>query len=184
MRPASRNREELQMPATSKRILLIDGAHCDRLRKVLDTAIDFAALLAFLSKSGTIAVAHYHRDLRDTEEAHRQSRFLEWLSRHGFEVVGDDYSGADDLPKERYGTNLVGLAVDALEVTNPGDEILLVAGDVKLVPLVAELVERGATVTLVSTLRGPPSISPHELLVSECSGLIDLHDHREAIARA
>jgi len=172
------------MPASSKRILVIDGAHCDRLRKVLDTAIDFAALLALLSQSGTIAIAHYHRDLRDMEEAHRQSRFLEWLSRHGFEVVGDDYSGAENLPKDRYGTNLVGLAIDAIRLANPGDEVLLVAGDVKLVPLVAELVERGATVTLVSTLHGPPSISPHELLVAECSGLIELHDHRDAIAFA
>lgn len=167
-----------------KRILLIDGAHCDRLRKVLGTSIDFTALVTLLAKEGPITLAHYHRDLRDAEEADRQQRLLDWLSHHGFDVFGDDYSETEDLPKERYGTNLIGLAIDALDMAAPGDEVLLVAGDVKLVPLVEQLIDRGVAVTLVSTLHGPTSISPHDLLVSECSRLIDLHDHRDTIARA
>lgn len=171
------------MVQSSKRVLLIDGAHYDRLGKVLDTSIDFEALLTLLSQGGKIAVAQYHRDLRDANEAQRQQRFLEWLARRGYDVVGEDYSGTANLPKERYGTNLIGLAVAALKAADRGDEVFLVAGDVKLVPLVVDLVERGAAVTLVSTLHGPPSISPHELLVSECSGFIDLYDHRDAIGR-
>ena len=171
------------MTEQGKRILLIDGAHCDRLRKVLGIAIDFGRLRNMLAEAGAIAAAHYHRDLRDAEEAQRQEGFLGWLSRHDFEVLGDDNSEIDDLPRERYGTNLVGLAVDAMEVVQPGDEVLLVGADIKLTPLVTALVERGTKVSLVSTLHAPPSIAPHEQLVTECSGFIDLYDHREMIAR-
>lgn len=171
------------MSPSIKRILLVDGAHCDRLRKILGTSIDFAALLALLEQDAPIALSHYHRDLRDVEEGQRQQRFLEWLSLHGFAVIGADYSSTHNLPRDRYGTNLVGLAVDALALSQAGDELLLLAGDVKLVPLVAALTKRGVAVTLVSTLEGPASISPHDLLVSECSRFIELNDYRDAIAR-
>jgi uncharacterized LabA/DUF88 family protein len=171
------------MKAQGKRILLIDGAHCDRLRKALEIVIDFAALRALLAQSGSISSARYHRDLRDPEEAQRQQGFLEWLSRHDFVVLGDDNSEIDDLPRERYGTNLVGLAVDAMEIARPGDEVLLIGGDIKLTPLVAALIGRGVKLSLVSTLHAPPSIAPHEHLVTQCSGFVDLFDHRDMIAR-
>ncbi|GAB5427242.1 MAG: NYN domain-containing protein [Devosia indica] len=171
------------MTISGKRILLIDGAHYDRLRKVLGIVIDFGVLRTVLAEDGPISSAHYHRDLRDADEAHRQQGLLDWLSRHGFEVLGDDNSEVGDLPRERYGTNLVGLAIDAMELAQSGDEVLLMGGDFKLAPLVISLVERSVKVTLVSTLHAPPSIAPHEHLVAECSAFIDLHDHREAIAR-
>jgi hypothetical protein len=61
------------MDTSPQRMLLIDGAHYDRLRTTLGTGLDFTRLVAFLSEGGALTHLHYHRDLRDHEEAGRQA---------------------------------------------------------------------------------------------------------------
>lgn len=66
-----------------------------------------------------------------------RGRFLQWLGEIGFTVKGS--ISEDERSKERYGANLVALAVDATTTCRFGGRLYLVAGDIKLLPLVMEL---------------------------------------------
>lgn len=69
-----------------RRILLIDGAHYDRIRSALDTNLDFERLLLELGSNGPLTETVFHRDLRNSDERKRRGRFLEWLSEIGVAV--------------------------------------------------------------------------------------------------
>jgi len=170
------------METRQKRILIVDGAHYDRLRTAFGTGLDFNKLVAFLGKDRALSHLHYHRDMRDREEAGRQAPLLNWLSDHGFTVIGHQVPADSSLRKERYGTNLIGLAVDAMATCTPKDELLLLAGDIKLAPLVEELASRGVDVTLVSTLTAPPSFAPQPELLQHAVEFIDLGQHLSELA--
>lgn len=164
-----------------RRILLIDGAQYDRVRNVLDTNLDFERLLVELSSHGPLTETIFHRDLRNSDEQKRRGRFLEWLSEIGVTLKG---SIAEDEPsRERYGANFVALAVDAMASCQPGDHLYLIAADVKLIPLVTELRERGVVVVLISTLTGPAAVVPPQKLVEACSLFVDLADRLDILAR-
>jgi uncharacterized LabA/DUF88 family protein len=170
------------MDTSPRRILIVDGAHYDRLRTTFGTGLDFTKLVAFLSEDGAMTHCHYHRDLRDREEAGRQAPLLNWLSDHGFTVIGHPVPAGSSLRKERYGTNLVAVAVDAMATCRPRDELYLLAGDIKLSPVVAELTSRGVSVTLVSTLSAPPSFAPQPELLEHADKFIDLNDYLADLA--
>jgi hypothetical protein len=170
------------MNSLPRRVLIVDGAHYDRLRSTFGTGLDFRKLLALLGQNGVLSVLHYHRDLRDREEEGRQSALLDRLSDHGFAIYGHEVPESSSQRKERYGTNLVGLAVDALATCQPGDSLLLIAGDTKLAPLAEELKARGVAVTLVSTLSASQSFAPQPELLRQVDAFIDLEDHLSDLA--
>lgn len=170
------------MDTLQRRVLIVDGAHYDRLRTTFGTGLDFTKLVAFLSSNGALTHLHYHRDLRDREEEGRQAPLLNWLDDHGFTVIGHQVPASSSLRKERYGTNLIGLTVDAMATCRPEDELLLLAGDIKLAPLVEHLASQGVNVTLVSTLTAPPSFAPQPELLQHAAGFIDLGDHLTELA--
>ena len=170
------------MDSQQRRILIVDGAHYDRLRTALGTGLDFDKLVALLGREGELTDLHYHRDLRDPDEAGRQSPLLNWLSDHGFALYGHPVPSSSSRRKERYGTNLVGLAVDALTSCRSGDTLMLIAGETKLTPLAEELRARDVGLTLVSTLSAPQSFAPQPELLHQVDAFIDLQDHLTDLA--
>jgi len=169
------------MTAELRRILLIDGAHYDRIRSALDTNLDFERLLVELSSNGPLTETIFHRDLRNADEQKRRGRFLEWLSEIGVTVKGS--VAEDEASRERYGANLIALAVDAMASCRSGDHLYLIAADVKLLPLVTELRKRGVVVALISTLTGPAAVVPPQQLVEACNLFVDLADRLDILAR-
>ena len=170
------------MADSQHRILLIDGAHYDRIRNVLDTNLDFERLLSELSSNGPLSRTIFYRDLRNADEVKRRGRFLDWLREVGVTVKGTVSDG--EPSRERYGTNLIALAVDAMAICGPGDQLYLIAADAKLVPLVMELRTRGVLVVLISTLTGPDAVIPPPELVSACHLFVDLADRLDVLARS
>ncbi|QFR34688.1 NYN domain-containing protein [Ancylobacter sp. TS-1] len=162
--------------------LFIDGSHCDRLKSALDCRIDLEKIRHLAACGEGLVYSGYYRDVRDPEEAARQGPLLTWLSHHGFDVKGRTVEDLAGLPRERYGTNLVEMAVDALRISQVAERIALVAADAKLVPLVLALRKGGQKVTVLSTSRGPASIVVAPQLRNVADRFIDLSEHVASIS--
>lgn len=165
-----------------QRLFLVDGSHYDRLRSVLATPLDLIAMSSVALDGGAPSQSIYYRDVRDAQEDDRHRSFFAWLSRSGFEVKGRRYDPRTKSPRERYGTNLVNIAVDGLTLARPGDTIAIVAADIKLAPLLHALRDVGITCVLVSTCNAPQTIAPSEELVSLATRFIDLEGFRDEVA--
>ncbi|MCG6113264.1 MAG: NYN domain-containing protein [Paracoccus sp.] len=161
-------------PTLARTTLLIDGSHVDRLKTKLGRVIDFQGLIAHFREDGNTVSAHYYRDSRDSAEQARMARFFDWLARHDIERHGVDDFNEPWYVRERYGSNLVAFATDALAAADEGDRLVLLAGDAKLVPLLDRLEELDVPVTLISSLSVPNSIAPPPPLVALAETFIDL----------
>lgn len=157
-------------------ILLIDGSHLDRLRSKLGKSIDIIGLRTAFGTEEEPAETIYYRDVRDAAEHERLTSFFAWLERHDIEVSGSQHYAEAWYTRERYGSNLVELAIDAMDAANAGQAVAIVAGDPKLIPLLEELQDRSVRVTLISSRAAPSSIAPPPPLVALASEFIDLAD--------
>lgn len=124
------------MSPQKQTFFLIDGSHYDRLRSVFESPFDLRKLADIANGSVPVDQAIYYRDLRDDAEAERQRPLFGWLKHNGFSVKGRTHGPGE--PRERYGTNLVQIAVDALLLAEPGDHVMVFAGDAKLEPLMEQ----------------------------------------------
>lgn len=150
----------------------VDGSHYDRLRGVFEGSFDLQKLAVIANNGQTVDEAVYYRDLRNRDEAVRQQGLLKWLRHHGFNVKGREH--ADSEPRERYGTNLIELAVDVQSFMCKGDHCIILASDAKLIPLFSALRAKGTKVSLVSTLKAPDTIAPLPVLIKETDIFFDL----------
>lgn len=162
------------MHDVARTTLLIDGSHVDRLRSKLGRVLDLERLITHFEKDGRTVAAHYYRDSRDAAEQGRLANFFDWLSRHNIERYGADDFVQPWYVRERYGSNLVHLAVDAMTAARNGDHLVLLAGDAKLIPLVRQLRRDNVSVTLFSSLSVPRSIAPPPPLTELADHFIDL----------
>ena len=160
------------MSRQTQTLFLIDGSHYDRLRSVFHTPFDLRRLAEQANQGAPVDHAIYYRDLRDDNEAERQRSLFSWLNHNGFEVKGRKH-GLDE-PRERYGTNLIQIAVDAIRLAGPRDHVMVLAGDAKLEPMFAALRYDNIKVTLISTLDAPLAIAPPQILIDGADSFIDL----------
>ncbi|WP_127144033.1 NYN domain-containing protein [Pelagibacterium montanilacus] len=164
------------MDETFSAVLLVDGSHYDRLRSTFGTRIDFFRLVPLLSAPEGLMEIRYYRDVRDRAEMARFAGFRAWLETHDISVVGRAEPLDPPAPRQRYGTNLLELAVDAQRCAEKGKSIFVLAGDFQLTPVVAGIRQRGASVAIVSTLFAPASIAPHRSLLDAADRFIELRD--------
>lgn len=164
----------------SQVLVFVDGSHYDRLRSVFEVPLDLRKL-AFMAADGkSVDRAIYYRDRRDAKEEERLKGLFGWLQHNGFIVKSRRHGEGE--PRERYGTNLLDMAVDALRLTHRGDSVMLLAGDGKLVPLCVALKEEGVHVTLLSTLEAPVTIAPPQFLLDVVDSFVEVADLLDAIA--
>ena len=154
--------------------VVFDGAHCDRMRKALDLRIQFGELLDHLVGQRQLAAAVYHRDVRDGAERKRLASFIQRLKTIGIQTCGASPEEMDPGRRERYGTNLVELAVDTLRSAAELDCAVLVAGDRKLRPLVVALQARGVHVVIATALLLPDAIVASDHLLDAADEVQDL----------
>ncbi|TGD61624.1 NYN domain-containing protein [Tabrizicola sp. WMC-M-20] len=157
-------------------VLLIDGSHVDRLRSKLGRALDLEKLREVFRTPDEPASVFYYRDARDINEHGRLANFFCWLERHGMQIRGSHDFAETWYQRERYGSNLIHLAVDALDAARDGAALVFVAGDAKLIPLFRRLEEMNVSVTLISSLAVPSSIAPAPPLVALAEEFIDLNE--------
>jgi uncharacterized LabA/DUF88 family protein len=172
------------MTVSSSIALFIDGANLYATAKTLGFDIDYRRLLKEFQGGGTLLRAFYYTAVTEGQENSPIRPLVDWLDYNGYTVVTKatkefiDASGRRKLK----GSMDVELAVDALEVAEHVDQIVLFSGDGSFRYLVEAVQRRGVRVTVVSTISSQPPMIADELR-RQADVFIDLVELRTSLAR-
>jgi uncharacterized LabA/DUF88 family protein len=145
--------------------VLIDGANLYSTSKTLGFDIDYKKLLREFQSRGTLLRAIYYTAIIEDQEYSSIRPLIDWLDYNGYTVVTKatkEYIDASGRRKVR-GNMDIELAVDALELAEHVDQIVLFSGDGDFRSLVEALQRRGVRVTVVSTISCQPPLIADEL---------------------
>jgi uncharacterized LabA/DUF88 family protein len=145
--------------------LLIDGANLHATSKTLGFDIDYRRLLKEFQSRGTLLRAIYYTAIIEDQEYSSIRPLIDWLDYNGYTVVTKATKEFIDAGGRRKvkGNMDIELAVDALELAEHVDQIVLFSGDGDFRPLVGALQRRGVRVTVVSTISCQPPLVADEL---------------------
>ena len=139
----------------SKRIaLFIDGANFYATAKALSFDIDYRRLLTEFQTRGTLVRAFYYTAIIEDQEYSSIRPLIDWLDYNGYTVISKpakEFADGDGRRKVKRSMSIE-LVVDALELSNHIDHIVLFSGDGDFRSLVEAVQRRGVHVTVVSTL--------------------------------
>jgi uncharacterized LabA/DUF88 family protein len=142
------------MPSFADKIaLFIDGANLYAAAKTLGFEIDYKRLLKEFQSRGTLVRAFYYTAI--IEEEYSSIRpLIDWLDYNGYTVVSKPAKEFDDGEGRRKFKRSMSmeLVVDALELSNHIDQLVLFSGDGDFRSLVEAVQRRGVHVTVVSTM--------------------------------
>jgi uncharacterized LabA/DUF88 family protein len=140
----------------------IDGANLYATAKALGFDIDYKRLLKGFQSHGTLVWAFYYTAVTEDQEFSSVRPLLDWLDYNGFTVVikpAKEFINANGHRKVK-GSMDVELTVDAMELADRVDQIVLFSGGGDFRSLVEAVKRRGVHVTVVSTIsRQPPMIA-------------------------
>ena len=145
--------------------LLIDGANLYSTSKTLGFDIDYRRLLKEFQSRGTLLRAIYYTAVIEDQEYSSIRPLIDWLDYNGYTVVTKatkEFVDASGRRKVR-GNMDIELAVDALELAEHVDHIVLFSGDGDFRYLVGALQRRGVRVTVVSTISCQPPLIADDL---------------------
>ena len=147
--------------SANKIALFIDGANLYATSKSLGFDIDFKRLLQEYESRGTLLRALYYTAIFEDQEYSAIRPLIDWLDYNGYTVVSKPAKEFDDGEGRRKvkRSMSIELVVDALELSNHIDQIVLFSGDGDFRSLVEAVQRRGVHVTVVST----PSMIDDEL---------------------
>jgi uncharacterized LabA/DUF88 family protein len=145
--------------------LLIDGANLHATSKTLGFDIDYKRLLKEFQSRGTLLRAIYYTAVIEDQEYSSIRPLIDWLDYNGYTVVTKATKEFIDASGRRKvkGNMDIELAVDAMELAQHVDQIVLFSGDGDFRPLVGALQRRGVRVTVVSTISCQPALVADEL---------------------
>jgi uncharacterized LabA/DUF88 family protein len=149
----------------TKLALFIDGANTHAAARALGFDIDYKRLLTEFQSRGTLVRAFYYTVIVEDQEFSALRPLIDWLDYNGFTVVTkpakefDDGEGRRKLKRSMR----VELAVDAMEVAEQVDQVVLICGDGDFSPLVQAVQRRGVRVTVVSTIASQPPMIADDL---------------------
>jgi uncharacterized LabA/DUF88 family protein len=140
--------------STNKVALFIDGANLYATSKSLGFDIDFKRLLQEYESRGTLVRALYYTSIIEDQEYTAVRPLIDWLDYNGYTVVSKLAKEFDDGEGRRKFKRSMSmeLVVDALELSNHIDHIVLFSGDGDFRSVVEAVQRRGVQVTVVSTL--------------------------------
>jgi uncharacterized LabA/DUF88 family protein len=164
--------------------LFIDGANLYAAARTLQFDIDYRRLLDLFAKKGRLIRAFYYTTLIEDQEYSPIRPLIDWLDYNGFKLVTKPLREYTDNQGRRKvkGSIDIDLAIDALEIAERVDHILLFSGDSDFRRLVDALQRRGVRVTAVSTVAAQPSMISDELR-RQADHFIELADLRPHIER-
>jgi uncharacterized LabA/DUF88 family protein len=169
----------------SERIaLFIDGANLYATAKSLAFDIDYKRLLALFRSKGQLVRALYYTALVEDQEYSSIRPLIDWLDYNGYTMVTKPTKEFIDAAGRRKikGNMDIELAVDAMELADHLDHLVLFSGDGDFRSLVEALQHKGKRVSVVSTLTtNPPMVSDE--LRRQADQFIDLAFLQEEIGR-
>jgi uncharacterized LabA/DUF88 family protein len=145
--------------------LFIDGANLYATAKSLGFDIDYKRLLKEFQSRGKLIRAFYYTALVDDQEYSSIRPLVDWLDYNGFAVVTKPTKEfVDSLGRRKVKGNMdIELAVDAMEMADHIDHLVLFSGDGDFRSLVEAVQRKGVRVSVVSTNATQPSMVADEL---------------------
>ncbi len=164
--------------------LFIDGANLYATAKALGFDIDYKRLLVHFRGHGQLVRALYYTALVDDQEYSSIRPLIDWLDYNGYTMVTKPTKEFTDATGRRKlkGNMDIELAVDAMELSEYLDHIVLFSGDGDFRSLVEALQHKGKRVSVVSTLTTTPPMVADELR-RQADQFIDLAYLQEEIGR-
>ncbi|MGE3246332.1 MAG: NYN domain-containing protein [Beijerinckiaceae bacterium] len=153
------------MPDNEKIALFIDGANLYATAKSLGFDIDYKRLLKEFQGRGRLVRAFYYTALVEDQEYSSIRPLIDWLDYNGYAVVTKPAKEfVDSLGRRKVKGNMdIELAVDAMEMAEHLDHIVLFSGDGDFRSLVEALQRKGVRVSVVSTITTQPPMVADEL---------------------
>jgi uncharacterized LabA/DUF88 family protein len=172
------------MTASSSIALFIDGANLHATAKALGFDIDYRRLLKEFQSRGMLLRAFYYTAIIEDQEYSSIRPLIDWLDYNGYTVVTKAMKEFVDANGRRKikGSMDIELAVDAMQLADHIDQMVLFSGDGDFRPLVAAIQRRGVRVTVVSTISSQPPMIADELR-RQADVFIDVVELRAKIAR-
>ena len=145
--------------------LFIDGANLYATAKSLGFDIDYKRLLKEFHSRGKLLRAFYYTALIEDQEYSSIRPLIDWLDYNGFAVVTKPTKEFVDAAGRRKikGNMDIELAVDAMEMADHLDHIVLFSGDGDFRSLVEAVQRKGVRVSVVSTNATQPAMIADEL---------------------
>jgi uncharacterized LabA/DUF88 family protein len=173
------------MSSKSKIALFIDGANLYATAKTLGFDIDYRRLLKeFRGHDGVLLRAFYYTAVIEDQEYTSIRPLIDWLDYNGYTVVTKATKEFIDASGRRKvkGNMDIELAVDAMELAEHIDQMVLFSGDGDFRSLVEAVQRRGVRVAVVSTISSQPPMIADELR-RQADVFTDLIELRPLIAR-
>ena len=172
------------MSSDSKVALFIDGANLSATAKALGFDIDYRCLLKQFQSRGVLLRAYYYVAVIENQEYTSIRPLTDWLDYNGYTVVTKatkEFVDASGRRKLR-GNIDIELAVDAMELSEHIDQMVLFSGDGDFRSLVEAVQRRGVQVTVISTVSTQPAMIADELR-RQADVFTDLIELRPLITR-
>ena len=172
------------MTSSSNIALFIDGANLYATAKMLGFDVDYRRLLQEFQSRGILLRAFYYTAILEDQEYSSVRPLVDWLDYNGYTVVTKPTKEFIDAHGRRKlkGSMDVELAVDAMELAEHIDQLVLFSGDGDFRPLVEAVQRRGVRVTVVSTISSQPPMIADELR-RQADVFVDLAELRAKVAR-
>ena len=161
-----RPQAETKIMADQERIaLFIDGANLYATAKSLGFDIDYKRLLKEFQSRGRLVRAFYYTALVEDQEYSSIRPLIDWLDYNGYAVVTKPTKEfVDSLGRRKVKGNMdIELAVDAMEMSEHIDQLVLFSGDGDFRSLVEAVQRKGVRVSVVSTITTQPPMVADEL---------------------
>ena len=153
------------MSFSNRIALFIDGANLFGTSKALGFDIDFKQLIKEFASRGTLVRAIYYTAIAEDQQYSSVRPLVDWLDYNGYTVVtkaAKEYVDAGGRHKLR-GSIDVELAVDAMELVDHIDEMVLFSGNGDFRSLVEAMQSHGVSVTVISSIATRPPMIADEL---------------------
>jgi uncharacterized LabA/DUF88 family protein len=164
--------------------LFIDGSNLYAAAKALGFDIDYKLLRMEFIRRGKMLRAFYYTALLENDEYSPIRPLVDWLHYNGFTMrtkPAKEYTDSQGRRKVK-GNMDIELCVDAMELANRVDHVVLFSGDGDFRPLVESLQRQGVRVSVVSTIRSQPPMIADELR-RQADNFIELDELRDVIGR-
>lgn len=169
----------------SERIaLFIDGANLYATAKALGFDIDYKRMLYMFRSEARLVRALYYTALAEDQEYSSIRPLIDWLDYNGYTMVTKptkEYTDASGRRKIK-GNMDIELAVDAMQLSEHLDHVVLFSGDGDFRSLVAALQQKGLRVSVISTLQTQPPMVADELR-RQADQFVDIADLEKDICR-
>jgi uncharacterized LabA/DUF88 family protein len=145
--------------------LFIDGANLYATAKTLGFDIDYRRLFKEFQSRGDLVRAFYYTAIIEDQEYSSIRPLIDWLDYNGYTVVTKATKEFIDAGGRRKvkGNMAIELAVDAMELAEHIDQMVLFSGDGDFRSLVETMQRRGVRVTVISTMSSQPPMIADEL---------------------